>query len=192
MISLLMEEDKHPGFLDKKVRYVSLSGYNENVPTLEKGKFYTIRELIQSMVSRSDNIAYDLCWQMIEPSNFAKLFKDLNIKPYDIYHPSEYSLSAPEYSKFFRALYNAGFVSKKMSDFALRMLAESDFNLGLVKNMTDSFTVARKFGIRIGNSGTHLSEFGIFYFDNDPYFLGVITKKPIDRKSTRLNSSHRT
>jgi beta-lactamase class A len=182
MMGLLMEEDKQPGFLDHKYEYRSLAGYNENVTPLEKGKHYTMRKLIQSMVSRSDNIAYDLCWRNMPKENFAKILEDFHVKPYDIFHPVDYTLDARGYSKFFRALYNAGYLSNESSDFALKTLAESDFNAGFMRSMTDHFPVARKYGIRLTGTIKQLHEFAIFYYDKEPYMLGVMTKGPVEKE----------
>jgi hypothetical protein len=176
MIAVLMEEDKHPGYLDQEIQYVAPESFMENVTPLEKGKYYTLRQLVQSMISRSDNIAYDLCWKHMPAANFTKLLSDFQMKPFDINNKNEYTLSAREYSKFFRVLYNASYLSDDMSDFALQMLAESDFSSGLVKDIKDTFPVARKFGLRVAGKEAQLHEFGIFYFDHTTYLLGVMTK----------------
>jgi hypothetical protein len=65
-----------------------------------------------------------------------------------------------------------------MSDLALKMLAESDFSSGISHNPKIDFPVARKFGLRKSNENIQLHEFGIFYYDHDPYVLGVMTKGP--------------
>ncbi|MBK5286195.1 MAG: serine hydrolase [Bacteroidia bacterium] len=180
MIALLMEADKDPEFLNRKLQYVSTAGFNENVTPLEEGKYYTLREVIHSMVSRSDNIAYNVCWRNMPIENFNKLLKDFSFRPFNIQDKHEYTVTVSDYSKFFRALYNAGYLSDSMSDLALKILAESDFNRGLVKDLKDNFPVARKFGLRLKGDIKQLHEFGVFYYQKEPYMLGVMTKGAVE------------
>jgi len=180
MIALLMEADEDPQFLNRKVEYISTAGFNENVSPLEEGKFYTMYELIHSMVSRSDNIAYNVCWRNMPIENFNKLLKDFSFKPFDIHNTQEYTVTVSDYSKFFRVLYNAGYLSDAMSDLALKILSESDFNSGMVKDLKDQFPVARKFGLRLKGDVKQLHEFGVFYYQKEPYILGVMTSEISD------------
>ena len=176
MIAMLMQADKQRGYLDRKVIYAAPEGFTENVQPLTIGKYYTLRDLIKSMVARSDNIAYNICWFNMDTANFNKLLRDVQIKPFDIHDTNDYTINVTDYSKFFRILYNATYLSKEMSDFALKTLAESDFNNGLVKEINDTIPVARKFGYRVTTNEAQLGEFGIFYYNRDPYILGVMTK----------------
>ena len=176
MIAMLAQEDKQPGYLDRKVLYLLPETLMENVQPLENGKYYTLRELIRSMVSRSDNIAYDLCWKNMDQTIFNNLLKDLHVRPFDTKAIGEYNLDTKSYSRFFRVLYNASYLSAELSEFALHTLADSDFNGGMVKNIGKQISVPRKFGTRYDSQQAQLHEFGIFYCGSEPYLLGVMTK----------------
>ena len=78
--------------------------------------------------------------------------------------------------RLFRVLYNAGYLSPKNSEFALKLLSKSDFQEGLITNIDKKVVVPRKFGYRVNSTEGDLSEFGIFYVNEHPYILGVMTR----------------
>lgn len=178
MLAILMQADNDPSFLNKKIYYqvYPKEVFNQNVPPLPGGKSYAVSTLLQSMISRSDNNAYDLLWKAMDKRLFDNVLKDLAIKPFNINDTNEYQLSVLNYSKMFRALYNGGLLSPELSELALEYLSESDFNDGITAGIDKSITVARKFGFRVTSTQAQLHEFGIFYIGEDPYLLGVMTK----------------
>ncbi|HNP47552.1 MAG TPA: class A beta-lactamase-related serine hydrolase [Bacteroidia bacterium] len=178
MIAILMQADHDPSFLDKGVFYKEYPKevFNQNVPPLPGGHVYPIRTLLESMVSRSDNNAYDLLWKNMDKRNFDQLLEDLRLKPFSVTDTNEYKLNAGDYSKIFRVLYNAGYLSPKNSEFALKLLSKSDFQEGFITHIDKNVIVARKFGYRVNSTEGDLSEFGIFYVNDHPYLLGVMTR----------------
>ncbi|MBK6444587.1 MAG: serine hydrolase [Bacteroidetes bacterium] len=178
MMAILMQADRDPGFLEKGVFYKEYPKevFNQNVPPLPGGHFYPIKTLLESMISRSDNNAYDLLWKNMDINNFNALLEDLKLKPFHVTDTGEYKLNAVEYSKLFRVLYNAGHLSPKNSEFALKLLSKSDFQEGLITNIDKKVVVPRKFGYRVNSTEGDLSEFGIFYVNEHPYILGVMTR----------------
>ncbi|HRH64977.1 MAG TPA: class A beta-lactamase-related serine hydrolase [Bacteroidia bacterium] len=178
MIGILMDADRDPGFLNKGVFYKEYPKevFNQNVPPLPGGHVYSIKVLLESMISRSDNNAYDLLWKNMNKAHFDQLLVDLQLKPFNVTDTGEYRLNAESYSKLFRVLYNAGYLSPKNSEFALKLLSKSDFQEGLITHIDKNVTVARKFGYRVNSTEGDLSEFGIFYVNDHPYLLGVMTR----------------
>ena len=130
MIAILMQADHDPSFLDKGVFYKEYPKevFNQNVPPLPGGHVYPIRTLLESMVSRSDNNALRSSMEKIWISGiFDQLLEDLRLKPFSVTDTNEYKLNAGDYSKIFRVLYNAGYLSPKNSEFALKLLSKKRF-----------------------------------------------------------------
>lgn len=178
MVAILMHADRDSRFLDKGVFYKEYPKevFNQNVPPLPGGHFYPIRTLLESMVSRSDNNAYDLLWKNMDKADFDQFLEDLKLKPFHVTDTGEYKLNVMDYSKVFRVLYNAGYLSPKNSEFALKLLSKSDFQEGFITHIDKKVVVPRKFGYRVNSTEGDLSEFGIFYVNDHPYLLGVMTR----------------
>jgi hypothetical protein len=178
MISILMTADKDPSFINKKVFYPEYPPgvFQHNVAPLPTNKYYTIRQLLESMVARSDNEAYDLLWKAMDQRNFNKMLFDFQLKPFLIQDTTDYTLSVVDYSRFFRVLYNGGYLSHDRSEIALEVLSHCDYKEGLTRDLPAELVSSRKFGYRVKPDQAALSEFGIFYVGKEPYLLGVMSK----------------
>jgi beta-lactamase class A len=83
------------------------------------------------------------------------------------------------YAIFFRVLFNASYLDKEYSEKAMELLAQSDFNDGLVAGLPRGVIVAHKFGERgnlPGSSDYQLHDCGIVYYPNHPYLLCVMSR----------------
>ncbi len=177
MIYYLKQAESHPSILTKKMRY-SLS--DRVVPdmtfkeeSIKPGVDYTIKELISSMIMFSDNYATSLLNRDMNTDEFFKVFTDLGIvKPQlsDI----NYSISATDYSKFFRVLYSATYLNAESSEFALTVLSNSSFKEGILKTFPENLVVAHKFGEVSDITNSELSECAIVYLGDHPYLLSVM------------------
>ncbi|MEI6815870.1 MAG: serine hydrolase [Bacteroidota bacterium] len=178
-IAMLREADKNPDILNKTY-YFALHGKNFKGEQkmldhqLPPEKNYSYKELLKYALAYSDNDAAMAVLDHINLNSLQKLLSDLHLPPCDLHQ--EYLGSVEGYSRFFRVLYNAGYLSPDMSEFALELLSESDFNDGIVKNLDKTIKVPRKFGERGLDNNLELHEFGIVYYKNRPYLLGVMTK----------------
>lgn len=178
LITFLKESESNPGLLSKKVYFNEhfTKGNNQNIVDfkLQEKRFYTIRELLEAMIVYSDNDATGLLTQNLNQQRFHKLFEDLGLQK-----PSttgEYFINASEYARFFRILYNATYLNPENSELAVQLLLNSTFREGICKNLDPSIPVAHKFGERIINNVAQLHEFGIVYYRNEPYLIGVMGK----------------
>ncbi len=63
---------------------------------------------------------------------FKRLFTDLGLPEPDV-HDMHFSITAADYSKFLRVLYNATYLTIEDADYALSLLAQCDFKEGMVK-----------------------------------------------------------
>jgi hypothetical protein len=89
-------------------------------------------------------------------------------------------LSVQTYESFFRILYNASYLSRNASNWALDILSKSEFETGLIAGVPQTIKVSHKFGEKSdARDGTvQLHDCGIVYYPNKPYLLCVMTKGP--------------
>lgn len=178
LIAILKKTEADPSLLNKKFK-VSI---NQNVPiqtfnskSVEDGKVYSLKELLLYMIAYSDNNATTALHSAITPQDIAFTFSSLGLKPPP---PGklDYAISAMDYSKFFRVLYNTGYLTNDNSEFAMSLLTQCDFKDGLVKKLPDNILVAHKFGESFNNNIRMLGEAGVVYIKNKPYLAIIFTK----------------
>ncbi len=179
MICCLKEEQEHPGFLksylyfDKAPQYLPDQKYQGF--SIKPGKKYSVEELLKYMIEDSDNNATYLLISNIQVKALYKIFTDLMIPDADKIETDTFRISVEEYSKFFRVLYNATYINKELSEFALSLLSKSKFREGLTKSIPTTVTVAHKFGEKGQYNILDFSESGIIYYKNSPYLLTIMT-----------------
>lgn len=142
---------------------------------LELGKKYTVEELIERMIKNSDNVALRLLEDNIDNNLIDKVTLDLGMPTAIDSTPSDF-MSVKDYSTLFRILYNASYLSKQMSEKALKILSNTEYNGGLVDPISTGIVVAHKFGEREDGGINQLHDCGIVYYPNHPYLLCVMTK----------------
>ncbi len=189
LIVFLQEADKNPNFLRREIFFSPASKTNSPEQTytqsgIKPGKWYTIDYLLKRMIIDSDNDATYLLNLNLNIPAFKRLFLDAGIAEPDVSNPN-FEITANEYSRFMRLLYNASYLSNQNSDYALELLCKSDFKKGITKGIPDNIIVAHKFGESASgnrdNLTNQLHESGIFYCNNQTYLLTVMTKgKKID------------
>ncbi len=152
----------------------------EPAPRLIVGQSYSITKLLQYLIVNSDNDAKNLLQSFISPESRREVFTDLGLTPPDLNDTGD-SLSAKDYSIFFRVLFNGTYLSPASSESALELLSRPEFTEGLVAGIPKETSVAHKFGRRIFNevnapAREELHDCGNVYLANHPYFLCVMTE----------------
>lgn len=179
LITYLKYAETNPAIMDKEIFFKK---HFDRIPqqtitgqTLVEGRTYKVRDLLYYMVVYSDNDATALLNSTINFPLLQKLFGDLqlNVPRLD---QQDYLIDVADYSRFFRVLFNATYLDGKTSESALEMLTKSTYKEGFVRDIDSTIVVAHKFGERNNDGEQELHEFGIFYVDNNPYLLGVMTK----------------
>ncbi len=150
--------------------------------TLEDGKSYTIDELIYRMIVYNDNNAYALLLANLPPGYLDRIFQDIYVN----YNPAKRDAPVPfsAYASFYRVLFNASYLNKEMSEKALHYLSRSVFRDGILSGVPPNIDHAIKFGERTlgietendGKEMHQLHEFGIIYYPNRPYLMGVMAR----------------
>jgi beta-lactamase class A len=149
---------------------------------LEAGKSYTVNDLIYRMIVYDDAAAYTLLYANLPAGRLDKIFKDLYVE-YDP-HKQEDSMTLNAFAAFYRVLFNASYLNEEMSEKALRYLSKSTFRDGMAAGVPPNIDIASKHGertIQVTEDGeekelSQLHEFGIVYYPNRPYLLGVIAR----------------
>lgn len=184
MIALLKKADREGAerVLERRVRNDLGPDYNQ-VQTfdlarkLERGREYTVGELIWRMIALSDNNAAALLLRELDPEELQRVYSLLRMQNPGAVEDDEY-LSVQTYASFFRILYNSTYLSPDASEWALETLAQSQFKAGLVAGVPPEVRVAHKFGEagRVGAVQRH--DCGIVYYPERPYLLCVMSRGP--------------
>ena len=158
--------------------------------SLVVGKSYTVQELLYHMIVYSDNESFWILYDHFGEDIFKELDKKLTIPAnYDIIHYSKtdkhFIANVNSMAYYFMVLYNASYLTKTASKYALDILTKSTFKEGIAKGIDPNVLIAHKFGERtlsyyVGNKlenlQTEFHEFGIVYLKNRPYLLGGMTR----------------
>ena len=177
LLIYLKLSEKEPGLLDKKIVYQTpeypIPVQTFNTSQIEAGKEYTIRDLLKYMIVYSDNRA--TCWLVanLDSKVYFKMMEDLKIP---LPSNTNYVMTASQYSVLFKLLYSSTYLSHGNSEFALRLLNQSDFKNGLVRDLPNNVQVAHKFGEAGGKHQHQLHESGLIYMNYAPYLITIMTK----------------
>lgn len=184
VIAAFRQTEAVPGFLGRRVVHEGLAeerdpGFVNPESNLERGKAYSLDELIQRIARFSDNASARLLARELPPGLLERVYADLGLDP-ERMAGADPTLSPREYGSFFRVLYNASYLNKAHSDLALRYFDQSSFELGLVAGVPGGTPVAHKFGVwedesRSSAAPLQLHDCGIIYHPRRPYFLCVMT-----------------
>jgi len=179
MLTFLKQSEISSSVLTKQIKYI---GHNKLVPSqtydpsaLIPGTSYTIKQLIYYTIVESDNDATELLNKNVDTNAFKKVFTDLGL-PAPFLQDRDYQITAREYAKFFRVLYNAAYLNATNSEYALELLTKSTFKKGIIKNLPPTLSVAHKFGEASTGTLKQLHETGIVFSDEKPYLLTIMVK----------------
>jgi beta-lactamase class A len=186
MIALLKqaERTKENYLLDQNIKFDLTQDYNANQnvkpsQTMIPGRSYTVRDLIFRMIAYSDNNAFTLLTKVVNPTELENVYPNLRMLNPLATQDDDF-LSVQTYASFLRILYNATYLNKLSSEWALDTLSKSEFTAGIVSGVPQNVTVAHKFGEKSdAATGTvQLHDCGIVYFPQHPYLLCVMSKGP--------------
>ena len=151
------------------------------------GKKYKAKELLTRMIENSDNRATLIINESMDLVIFKKLFTDLGI-PEPNPHDPNFRIDVGDLSKFLNILYNATYLNKSNSQYALTMLSGSSFSQGIVSGIPPNVQVAHKFGETGNKKEAQLHETAIVYAGNEPYLITIMTKgKDVQRLPEALS-----
>jgi beta-lactamase class A len=191
-VLVLMAYLKHalsdPSILSHELPYSKAADesqtYKPSNPLVD-GRSYPVANLLTSMITTSDNGSLKAL-NAYDPRDISDVYQAL-----DLPIPSATSsqdinsanfMSAQEYSRVFRTIFNGTYLSWNLSEQALELLSQTDFKNGLVAGTPAGTVISHKFGERTNQltdgtvAGRELHDCGIVYYPDHPYFLCVMTK----------------
>lgn len=183
MIAYLKESQDTPSVLSKRYLYAtdreSVETSLVDTPLLVSGREYTVSELIRGMIVQSDNEAKDILVEHANKEILKDTYQVLGIEdPYA--SNEEYQTSVKTFALFFRVLYNGTYLTRELSNAALALLSDVEFDRGLRAGTPSSIEIANKYGIRAETTATglaiELSDCGIVYYPDAPYLLCVVAE----------------
>lgn len=189
MTAILKKVEADPTLLTAEIQYLGKKDYNagQEIKPKEFAKsdqFYSLQELLDMMIKYSDNNSFQLLLSLLGNDNLGNFFHELRVPfPIESTNPDEFnSMTTRDISYFFKILYNATYLKDNMSDTALEMLSQTDFNNGIVAGVPQDIKVSHKFGLQTfkdfrGNVlYRELNDCGIIYHATNPYLLCIMTK----------------
>lgn len=181
LITILKSAERNPSVLEKRftfnAEYVDMPHQEITTwPGLQRGKDYSVDQLLTAMIVESDNDAtVILNSNMLDVRIYSEVLDALDL-PIPDPHQADYPITTESLSRFFRLLYNSSFLSPEMSDKALILMTKSKYMQGICRYTDNRLTVAHKFGEKNLNGGFQLHEGGIFFAGAVDYLLIVMTK----------------
>lgn len=178
MMAYFKKAEDDPSILKKEIEFkrgqvVPVQEFSK--PSLVEGKRYTIAQLIEKMIAKSDNDALFLLEDAIDNSFIDKVTLDLGVETANDTTPENY-MSVKGYAGLFRILFNASYLSQSYSENALDILSHSQFEKGITSDLPKELVVAHKYGERDLPEGVQLHDCGVVYYPNHPYLLCIMTR----------------
>ncbi len=181
LIAYLHMADLEPDILNMTTFFSGKLNADPNIEdseqTIAPNTSYTVRDLLTKMIVFSDNYSFTLLVKELNTSSpflpYAT-FRDLDILRMMLDPRGDY-VSIQNYANLFPVLYNTGYLSKEMSQYALDLLSQSTYKNGLVAGVPPDIRVAHKFGQRYVGKETELHDCGIVYNPEAAYVLCVMT-----------------
>jgi beta-lactamase class A len=190
MIAYFKIAESNPKIFSQKIKYTAGEDQNLDQEIKPKdfakvGQEYAVDDLIGKMIKYSDNNALSLLNGFIPYSTLEMLYEDLKVPPpLDKITPENFDyVTTKDISYFFRVLYNSTYLSRDLSEKALKLLGETDYANGLVAGAPPGVEVTHKFGLKGFQYKTkgvidarELHDCGIIYHLKNPFLLCVMTK----------------
>lgn len=185
MIAVYKQAERDPAFMSRVVT-TDPTDYNSGVeiqPSSPVGasKSATVADLLESMVTQSDNNAFYALARVINEKDYYGLFSTLRLPVANEQDALADIISPREVFNYFRVLYNATYLEKRYSKEALGTLAKANYKQGIAAVVPAEVRVSHKFGVHtIQQDGKlvqrQLHDCGIVYRGENPYFICVMTK----------------
>lgn len=189
LIAILKMNELNPGFINKPITYSKPFSINKdllyNAKSIQLGKTYTVKELLNYMIAYSDNNATALLETYMKPEILQKMFKDMRLEVPNMY-AEEYLFTVKDYSLFMRTIYNASYLSIDNSEYAAELLAKCNFTDGIVKGLPKGVRIIHKFGEAGNLTERQLHESAIVFVNDKPYLITVMTKGKDAKKLAEL------
>lgn len=183
LITYYKKAETDPNILNQRFKVSgNINTLKQNIKpekTVELGKLYSIQELLDLMITQSDNGAWEVLLaylrQSLSEEDFVGTLSDLGIIDPRKKHDEQY-VTTQSYAAIFRILFNGSYLNLEMSNKALDLMSRTVFKDGIVAGVPEETKVSHKFGERKNGDDIQLHDCGIIYFEKNPYLLCVMTR----------------
>lgn len=138
----------------------------------QTGTRFTIETLLKESLVNSDNTAHFILLRNTSEDELLDIYEHLGIE--DLRKNQNSQITAKRYSVFFRALYNASYLSPEYSQKLLRILDNDMFKDYLASGLPSDIQFSHKVGIQIEKKS--FADSGIVYALDRPYILTVMVQ----------------
>ncbi len=135
------------------------------------GTLFTIEKLVKQALISSDNTAYFMLLNNLDPNELLKVQNHLGLADFI---SADLEISAKKYAPILRSLFSAAYLSVENSEKILNWMSESNFNDYLAGGMPPATKFSHKIGAE-DEKKVYLDA-GIVYLPNRPYILIVMVK----------------
>lgn len=179
-----------PRVLDQQIKYTGAPNlydeqYIKPTESLEKGKSYSVRDLMRRAVIYSDNTAAQLLYNYYPSEFLDRIIQALNLEFTRPEGTTENFVTARAYANIFRSLYNASYLTREYANDALSILVKTTYGDGATAKLPKGVLVAHKFAERSVLDPSDPSKFirqlhecGLVYAKNgaEPYTFCIMTE----------------
>ncbi|MDO8589721.1 MAG: serine hydrolase [bacterium] len=144
---------------------------SSNIHTQPVGTKFTVEKLLEELLIRSDNTAYNILARNIPQSKLGALQEALGLD--DLFNEKG-EVTSKEFSRTIRALYTASYLNRENSELILELLNHAEFKDFLRQPVPETIPFPHKYGM--GPSTNSYSDSGIVYLPNRPYLITVMVE----------------
>lgn len=132
-------------------------------------KQLSVRELLEAMLIKSDNTAFNVLLKNADTKDFETLID----KYYGYFHPPDkndtddpYYVTPLAFYNVFSSLYLSTVLEPQDSEYILQLLSNSTFDIREMAQLPQNVTIAHKYGIRYRGDEKYFHDCGIIYVNN--------------------------
>ncbi|MDP3042860.1 MAG: serine hydrolase [bacterium] len=133
------------------------------------GTKFTIEELLKQTLINSDNTSHRILVRNLSSEDYTDIFEALGMEEL---FDKNYDITAKEYSRIFRALYNASYLNRENSQKILTWLSQTSFNEFLKAGVPSEVLFSHKIGEAF--EAKAFLDSGIVYVSERPYLITVM------------------
>ena len=186
MIAFFKQAETDPQILDRMIVYTGTSTPElqaDGVVLPEAGQAYSISGLIRESVLADDNHTAEILLNVVDKKELASIYSELGMNFLEETNAADH-ISIKQYTLFFRVLYDATYLSRKMSNAALTLLSDTPRTIGFAASLPNDIPIAHRYHTqKLPDGKVEISDCGIIYYPDHPYELCISLTGP-DQQTT--------
>jgi len=192
LVAYLKLAEADPALLATDITYNQEFVADENTVPLPSG-VYGLQFLLERMIIHSDNVAYralsTYLQQYATDEQLQQVLENGDMLVGAVLSDGQSVTTVSDYAGVLRVLYSAMYLTNDASEYALELLSQSAFDVGLRAGVPDTITTANKFGFGgdpADPNDFQLHDCGVVYDLLQPYILCIFTQSIGERESARI------